>query len=55
MYQMKEHDKITTGDISETEIIKPGREFRIIITKILTKLQKRVEDIVDTLSKDRKK
>lgn len=45
---MKEQDK-ATADLSEIDIINmPDREFKIMITKILTRLEKRV-DIGETL------
>ena len=47
---MKEQDKATAGDLSEIDIINmPDREFKIMITKILTRREKRVEDIGETL------
>ena len=37
MSQMKEEDKITAGDLSETEIGNtPDQEFKVIIIKVLT-------------------
>ena len=53
MPQMKEKDRITTRDLSETEISSmPDTEFRIMIIKTLTGLQKRVEYISETLDKE---
>lgn len=53
MSQMKEQDKIIAGDISKTEISNmTDREFKVIIIKILKGLEKRVEDISETLNKE---
>ena len=46
MSQMKAQDKITTRELNETEIRNmPDREFKVIIIKIPTRLEKRAEDI----------
>ena len=56
IYKMKEWDKITARDISKTEIYNmPDREFKVMIIKILTGLEKRVEDISEILNKEIKK
>ena len=48
---MKEQDKATAGDLSEIDLINmPDREFKIMITKILTRLEKRVEGNTETLN-----
>ena len=53
---MKEQDKITAGYLREKEISKmPDTEFKVMIIKILTGLQKRVEDIGKNLDKNIKK
>ena len=55
MVQMKEQDNITAGDLSKTQISNiPDTEFKVLIIKILTGLQKRVEDISETLDKEMK-
>ena len=55
MVQMKEQDNITAGDLSKTQISNiPDTEFKVLIIKILTGLQKRVEDISETLNKEKK-
>ena len=47
---MKEHYKATARDISETYTNNmPDRKFNVMIIKILTGLEKRVEDISETL------
>ena len=53
---MKQQDKTTAEDISEMEISNvPDREFKITVIKVFTGLEKRVEDISETLNKDIKK
>lgn len=50
MSQMKEQDKITGRDLSKTDVSNmPERAFKVIVIKILTGLQKRVEVISETL------
>lgn len=54
--QMKAHDKITAEDLSKTEISSmPDREFKVMIIKVFTGPQKRVEGISETLDKGIKK
>ena len=56
MSQMKEQDKLTAGDVSETEMSNiPDREFKVMMIKILTGVQKRLEDTSETLDKEIKK
>ena len=44
MSQINEWGKITARDLSETEISNiPGREFKVMIIKILTGFETRVE------------
>jgi len=52
---MKEQDKITAGDLTETDIrnISEG-VFKAMIIRILTGLEKRVEDMTETLNRDNK-
>jgi len=48
---MKEQDKATARDLSETNInIMPGRKFKASLIRMLTGLEKRVEDLSETLS-----
>ena len=55
MSQMKEQDKITARDLNDTEISNmPDREFKIVIIAVLTGFEKRVEDLSETLNRDRK-
>ena len=43
MPQMKDQDKITARDLNEMEIINMSdREFKVMVIKILTRLEKRV-------------
>ena len=48
---MKEENKATAGDLSETDInnMTPG-EFKLMIIRIVTGLKKRVEDISETIA-----
>ena len=48
---MKEQDKITARDGSEMEISNMP-EFKVMIRKIFTGLEKRVEDLSKTLNKE---
>jgi len=51
---MKEQDKITARDLSKTEISNvPNREFQVMVIKILPGLEKTVEDLIETLNKER--
>ena len=48
---MKEQDKAIIRDLSETDVSKmPDGVFKAIIVRILTGLEKRVEDISETLN-----
>ena len=48
---MKEQGKAMTRDLSETDISKmPYREFKVMIISIITRLEKRVEDMSETLN-----
>ena len=52
MSQMKEQDKNTSRDLSETDISTiPDREFKVMIITILVELETRVEDLSETLNK----
>jgi len=56
MSQIKEQNKITVRGISKTKMNKmPDRKFKVMIIKILTGLEERVEDISETLKKEIKK
>ena len=57
MSQMKEQDKTTAArDQSEMEKISmTDREFKVMIINILTGLEKRVEDISETLDTEIKR
>ena len=53
MSQMKEQDKITARDLNEMEMSNmPDREFQVIVIKKLSGLEKRVENLSETLNKD---
>ena len=48
---MKEHDKATDGDLKETDINNmPEGVFKVTIIRMLTGLEKRVEDVTETLN-----
>lgn len=50
---MKEQDKFTAGDLSEIEIsTMPDRKFKVMIIKLPTGLQKRMEDSSEAFDKD---
>ena len=50
---MKEEDKITARDLSEMEIINMhDRELKVVIIEIFTGLEKRVEDLTETLNRE---
>ena len=52
MTQMKQEDKITAGDLSKTKKKNlPARGFKTMIIKILTGLEKKVEDLSKTFNK----
>lgn len=45
----------TTRDLSETNIRNiPNREFKVMIIKILTGIEERVEDLSETLNRDKR-
>ena len=49
---MNEQDQTTGRDLSETDISNmPDRGFKVMIIKILTGLEKTMEDIVKPLTK----
>lgn len=50
---MKEHDKTAARDLSQMEISMPYREFNDI--RILTGLERRMEDINETLNTEIKR
>lgn len=53
---MREQDKITERDLSEMEINNlPDGEFKVMFIKILNGLERRVENISDTLTTEMKK
>ena len=53
MSQIKEQDKITVGDLSKTEINNmQSREFKVMLRRILTGLQKGMEGISETYDKE---
>ena len=53
MSQKKEKNKIAARDLSEMEIHNmPDREFKVMIIKIFTGLEKRVKDISETLNNE---
>ena len=48
---MKEQDKAMARDLSETDISNmPDTEFKVMTIKILTELEKRVENTSETLN-----
>lgn len=48
---MKEQDKAKAGDLSETDISHMhDREFEAVVIRILTGLEKRVEDLPKTVN-----
>ena len=54
--QVKEQDKATARDLSEMDISNmPNGVFKTIIIKILTRLEKRMEDISETLNTEKQK
>ena len=54
MKKKKKQDKTTAKDLSEIEINNiPDKEFKVIIIKILTGLEKKVEDFSETLNKEK--
>ena len=53
MAQIKEQDKTTARHPSKIDKM-PDREFKAMIIKILTGLEKRVEDLMKPLTKKKK-
>lgn len=54
MSKMKEQEKITPREVNTTEISNMlGRECKVMVIKILTGLQKIVEDFSETPNKDK--
>ena len=52
---MEEKDKITARDLNEMDISNmPEREFKVMIIKIFTGLEKGLEDLSKALNRDRK-
>ena len=50
---MKEQDKVMARDLNKTNISNmPDREFKAMNTRILTGLEKRVEDMSETFNKE---
>ena len=50
MYQMKEQDKTPGTQLNEVEIGKlPGKEFRIMIVKVIQDLRKRMEAKIEKM------
>ena len=56
MSQVKEQDKITARDLNGMEVSNiRDKEFKLVVIKILPGLEKRVEDLSETLNKEIKK
>lgn len=54
MSQIKEQDKTIARHLSKTEINNmPDREFKIIVIKILTGLEKTMEDFSELFTKEK--
>ena len=50
---MKEQYKIIARDLNEIKISNmPDREFKVMVTKILTGFEKRLEDVSETLNNE---
>ena len=50
---MKEQDKITVRELNETEISNlSDRKFKVMVIKMVTGLEKRVDDLSETLNKE---
>jgi len=48
---MKKQDKITARDLNKTETSNtPDREFEVMVIRILMGLERRVEDVSETLN-----
>ena len=55
MSQMKEQEETTAINLNEMDISNmPDREFKVMIIKALTGLEKKVEDISETKHTDKK-
>ena len=53
MAQMKEHDKITARELNETKKRNiSDTEFKVMVIKILTVLEKRMENVSETINKE---
>ena len=53
MSQMKEQDNFTARDLSKMKISNmPDREFKVMVIKILTGLEKRVAYLSETLNNE---
>ena len=53
MSKMKDKDKITAIELNETEINNmPDTDFKVMVIKILTGLEKRLENLSDTFNKE---
>ena len=50
--QMKEQTRNTVVQINEEEISKPEKEFRIMIVKMIKKLESKMEKIQESINKD---
>ena len=51
---MQEQDKAMPRDLSETDISNiPDREFKAMIRRVLTGLETRVEDMNETLNRNK--
>ena len=52
---MKEQDKITGRDLSKTDISNMSdRVFKAVIIRLLTRFEKRVEDMSETLNTEKR-
>lgn len=55
MYQMKKQDKITVKELNYMEISNMhGKEFNLIVIKILTGLEEEVDELSENFNKKRK-
>ena len=52
MSQMKERDKITVRELNEVEISIHDRGLRVMVVKILSRLEKSMEDLSERLNKE---
>ena len=56
IFQMKEQDQTTARDQNKVDVSNmPDREFKVMIIKIVSRLEKKVENISETLSTQIKK